>query len=158
MDSCLSASSVVRLCDCTMLNPQDRFWSRVKKTDNCWLWISYCFSNGYGSFTIKKRKYLAHRLSYEWLRGPIPQGMVLDHLCRVRPCVNPAHLEPVSLRENLLRGIGPTAMRAHQTICIHGHAFTPTNTYLDPKRGTRICRACRKAYWQAHKRTEWERK
>lgn len=84
----------------------------------------------------------AHRASYELVRGPIPDGLQLDHLCRNRICVNPAHLEPVTQRENLMRGEGPSAVHARQTHCVNGHEFTPENTYYDAKRNRRTCRAC----------------
>jgi hypothetical protein len=83
----------------------------------------------------------AHRLFYEQLVGPIPDGLQLDHLCRVRHCVNPDHLEPVTQTANVLRGIGPTAVNAGKTHCVHGHPFTPDNTYIN-KQGNRHCRAC----------------
>jgi len=83
---------------------------------------------------------LAHRAVYEALVGPIPKGLSLDHLCRNRACVNPEHLEPVSLVENVMRGVSPHAVNARKTHCAHGHAFTAENTYM--VRGERVCRAC----------------
>ena len=84
---------------------------------------------------------LAHRIVYEALVGPIPEGMVLDHLCRNRPCASPAHLEPVDSRTNTLRGEGPTAKHAIKTHCPRGREHTPENTY-SYKRGGRQCRTC----------------
>jgi hypothetical protein len=78
------------------------FWSKVLKTDTCWLWLGGVNSQGYGKFCVQPRYYGAHRLAYEWEVGPI-LAETLDHLCRLRICVNPAHLEPVSRRENTLR-------------------------------------------------------
>lgn len=80
------------------------FWSRVDKTDGCWLWTSTVVWNGYGQFRINNRRVYAHRFAYEQVVGPVPDG--LDHLCRNRRCVNPAHLEPVTRQENLRRGAG----------------------------------------------------
>ena len=86
-------------------NTADTFWSRVEKTaDGCWLWTSTIVWNGYGQFRIDNRRVYAHRFAYEQVNGTIPAGLDLDHLCRVRRCVNPAHLEPVTRRENLRRG------------------------------------------------------
>ena len=86
---------------------------------------------------------LAHRAYYERYVGPIPEGLVIDHLCRNRRCVNPTHLEPVTSAENNLRGLGPGAVNRRKKACHRGHAFTPENTYhppSDPKH--RMCRAC----------------
>lgn len=105
--------------------------------DDCITWDGYIAPNGYGH---EKNK-MAHRAAYEREHGPIPPGLVIDHLCRNRACVNTAHMEVVTQRENLLRGIGLTAQRAAQTHCIHGHEFTPANTRVRPN-GTRQCRRC----------------
>lgn len=86
------------------LNPPERFLSKISETSTvgCWLWTAH--RKGYGVYSIKSRPVLAHRFSYEAIVGPIEGGMQLDHLCRNRHCVNPAHLQPVTCRENLLRG------------------------------------------------------
>lgn len=84
----------------------------------------------------------AHRWSYEHYVGPIPAGLHLDHLCRNPKCVNPEHLEPVTIKENLLRGIGPSARNAAKTHCPVGHPYSPENTYINPNQGQRICRSC----------------
>lgn len=83
----------------------------------------------------------AHRVVYEHLAGPIPDGFVLDHLCRVPACVNPAHLEPVTQRTNTIRGVSPAAENAALTSCRRGHPFDEANTYVTSK-GRRQCRAC----------------
>lgn len=117
----------------------------IEKTDGCWLWRGFRMTpTGYGRFngTVdgKARKMLAHRMIYEQLVGPIPQGMTLDHLCRNRSCVNPDHMEVVTNRINTLRGDNPCAQNARRTSCVNGHAFDAANTR--PYRGGRVCRAC----------------
>lgn len=106
----------------------------------CWIWTGSMNSSGYGRIFVRRKGICAHRFVYEHLVGPIPQGMDIDHLCRVRACVNPAHLEPVTRQVNLLRGETLPAALAKRTHCINGHAFSINNTRL--WKGTRICRAC----------------
>jgi hypothetical protein len=117
-----------------------RFWSRVDKTADCWLWTGSINSSGYGVLHIDRRPVRAHRLAYEELVGPIPYGLALDHLCRVRNCVRPDHLEPVTLGENVLRGVSPSAVNRRKTHCPQGHPFNETNTYR--RSGRRVCREC----------------
>jgi hypothetical protein len=110
----------------------------------CWLWTAGLNGEGYGAINVAGQIRPAHRVAYELFRGPIPEGLTLDHLCRVRCCVNPDHLEPVTRKENTLRGIGASAVHARKTHCKHGHAFTPDNVYV--RRGnTRDCRTCHRA-------------
>lgn len=118
---------------------QERFWSKVNKTESCWLWTAYINIGGYGTFTGDRQGILVHRWAYEDLIGPIPSGLVLDHLCRVRNCVNPDHLEPVTLAENIRRGTQGDFQKA-KTHCPQGHEYTPENTNI--KRGQRHCREC----------------
>ena len=112
----------------------------------CWLWNA-ADRSGYGT-TWKEgarkgdKDVLAHVEVYERLVGPIPRGLELDHLCRVPSCVNPAHLEPVTHRENILRGISPAAIHARKTECPKGHKYDGENLYRRPD-GSRLCRACR---------------
>ena len=84
--------------------PEIRFWEKVDKTDTCWLWVASCGEYGYGQYKFDGYNYRAHRYSYELKYGNIPDGLVLDHLCRNVKCVNPDHLEIVSVRENIVRG------------------------------------------------------
>ena len=118
----------------------EAFWGRVNKTETCWLWTGTINDQGYG---ISRRHFRAHRIAYELLVGPIPDGLQLDHLCRVRNCVNPDHLEPVTARTNTRRGVGFAAQRAAQTHCKREHEFTEENTYIR-RNGTRLCRTCAK--------------
>lgn len=123
---------------------QRRFWSKVQldADTGCWQWTA-CTADGYGRFHLRRGKVPpTHRLSYEWLVGPIPEGLHIDHLCRNRGCVNPDHLEPVTPKVNILRGVGPSAQHAVKTHCPSGHEYTTENTYK--YRGMRMCVECRK--------------
>lgn len=135
-----------------------RFWSKVLKTDGCWLWMAGRFSTGYGNFSVHGRPGMAHRFAYELLVGPIPEGLELDHLCRLRHCVNPEHLEPVTHWVNLSRGLAWDKTRPHnhrgKTHCKNGHPLSGDNLYL--WRGIRLCRACRKVTWQKYTRSTEE--
>ena len=122
---------------------QDKFLKRITPEPNsgCWLWTGYVTAQGYGAcYAGGYRNRPAHRVAYELFKEVIPDGLDLDHLCRVRHCVNPSHLEAVDRRTNLLRGITIPAARARQTHCVNGHEFTPENTMI--RRGCRECRAC----------------
>lgn len=123
--------------------PEVRFWAKVDKTEMCWLWTGWCTENGYGKFTVAGRRVFAHRWAYGAEVGPIPAGLVIDHLCRVKNCVRPSHLEVVTQRENNLRGVGVTAQNAKATVCAQGHPYDEANT-IRTKEGYRLCRACRK--------------
>ncbi|MEU7163131.1 HNH endonuclease signature motif containing protein [Streptomyces morookaense] len=120
----------------------DRFLSKVGDTGaGCWEWAGTRTLQGYGQFWLDGRNQYAHRIAYEVVVAPIPDGLVIDHLCRNRACVNPGHLEPVTNRTNLLRGVGFAAAKARQTHCIRGHRFDTANTRRATN-GTRKCRAC----------------
>lgn len=110
--------------------------------DGCWLWQGAINDSGYGLVTLNGRRTRVHRLVYETLVCKIPKHLVIDHLCRVRNCCNPEHLEPVTPQINTLRGNGPAARKASQTHCVNGHEFTPETTYIHKTRGTRNCRIC----------------
>ena len=132
-----------------------RFWAKVHKGVDCWLWLGACSSNGYGAAFAGKRQIGAHRVSYELANGPIPPGLVIDHLCRVRRCVNPAHLEAVPQRVNLARGENHVAENMTKAACHNGHAFDARNTYITPK-GNRQCRRCvadAMARWRERRRS-----
>jgi len=127
------------------IEPIDRF-GRLHRRDEgtgCWLWTGALDTSGYGIFTHLDTNVGAHRWSYQHHIGPVPEGLVLDHLCRVRHCVNPDHLEPVTNRENILRGEGLAAANAAKTHCPQGHPYDEANTsWYD---GRRYCRGCRAA-------------
>ena len=106
----------------------------------CWIWMGYINESGYGHVKIKERTLKAHRAVYAMMAGSIPHGLTLDHLCRVRCCVNPSHREPVTIRDNLFRGETPAARNASVERCKQGHAFTTRNTYFYS--GHRYCREC----------------
>lgn len=119
-----------------------RFESRVRHDVDCWPWTGSHLVSGYGKFLADNdQQVLAHRYAYELWVGEIPDGLVLDHLCRNRGCVNPSHLEPVTNEENLRRGAGFALRNGMRTACINGHEYQPENTYVDPEGGRR-CREC----------------
>lgn len=126
-----------------------RFWSKVSIGDGCWDWMAYRDRWGYGTFYLKGMKRRAPRIAYEDVVGPIPPGLAIDHLCRNTSCVNPAHLEPVTIRVNTLRGEGLAARLAAQTSCWRGHPFDSTNTRMYGR--SRACRACARINLQARR-------
>lgn len=117
----------------------ERFWDRVEITETCWLWRGGINDAGYGRFEGNGR---AHRFSFNLLRGPIPQGATLDHLCRVRSCVNPDHLEPVTNTENVMRGTGFAPQNAAKTHCPRGHALVEGNIRYRKEGRWRECLTC----------------
>jgi hypothetical protein len=143
-----------------------RFVSKIEVggEEDCWPWTAGTYPAGYGMFGVKAgvtRR--AHRLAFEVIVGPIPEGLDLDHLCHTiatdcpggnscphRRCCNPLHMEPVTRRTNVLRGRGSPALRAQQTHCTHGHEFTPENTYVTAT-GWRRCRACGRDWYHRMK-------
>ena len=141
-----------------------RFWSKVNKNGPvhptlgtpCWSWTSTIDRDGYGRSNSKVRfgTRMAHRISWMLSNGPIPNGLTIDHLCRVRNCVNPMHLEPTTNRENSLRGIGPGAINARKTHCIHGHELPEAR--ISCGRIKRRCLECNRRicldYWRRNPR------
>jgi len=132
--------------------PEERFFDKVTPEPNsgCWLWTACVNEKGYGTFRDDK-KVKAHRFSYELHVGPIPDGLQIDHLCRVRSCVNPDHLEAVTCAENLRRGDGGFN-NATKTHCPSGHSYSGDNLYVRPN-GNRECRACRLEANRRHRRS-----
>lgn len=130
----------------TSRTPQERFWEKVNKTETCWLWTGAVHIHRHGVFNAgrdapkgkKSPTMWAHRYAYMVLVGPLPEGLVLDHLCKNPICVNPSHLEPVTQSENARRG---GVMKGY---CRKGHFFTPETT-LNRKGGKRECLICMKA-------------
>lgn len=128
---------------------EDAFWERANKSDDgCWLWSGHLNPEGYGIL----RRRLAHRFAYELLVGVIPEGLQIDHLCNVRNCVNPAHMEPVTNLENQRRAwerggnenrrdmLG--AIKRQKTHCPQGHPYSGSNLRIDASSGARRCRIC----------------
>jgi len=127
---------------------EERFWAKVhRQPEGCWRWTG-AKNQGYGAFhATPNRTIPAHRYAYELLRGPIPPGLTIDHLCRVRDCVNPDHMEPVSRGENVLRGESLPAQNKRRDCCKNGHLLTGTNVKIEIShdRTSRRCLVCRRA-------------
>jgi hypothetical protein len=129
--------------------PIDRFEKKYipEPMSGCWLWTAGLQGGTYGSFYFRGRSVAAHRWSYEHHVGPVPNGLELDHKCCVKICVNPAHLRPVTSRENTLLGDSAASRNAGKTHCVKGHEFTPENTIerMNGGHSFRACRVCRMA-------------
>ena len=127
----------------SMLPEKIRERIQVSETE-CWEWIGTIRPDGYGLLysAQHKRQIRAHRVVFSFFMGELTKGLVIDHLCRNRKCVNPSHLRETTQRENTICGVGPAAKKHAQTECVKGHPFDEQNTYIPPKRGTRHCRKC----------------
>jgi hypothetical protein len=123
----------------------------IVDSNGCWVWQRCIDNNGYAMASVGGATCRIHRLSYELFVGQIPKGMHIDHLCRVRGCVNPQHLEVVTPRENILRGVGISAQHAAQTECKNGHPFTEDNL-VNTSSGKRRCKACSRVYCQEQRK------
>jgi hypothetical protein len=138
------------------MTPQERFGAAIEKLPDvpgCWLWTKALSTSGYGVFApVRTRTVYAHRYSYELHRGPIPRGLVLDHLCRVPSCVNPHHLEAVTDRVNILRGTGYSARNARRTRCPKGHPLDGvTRRQHGKQKSQRYCLRCNRERAAARK-------
>lgn len=132
-----------------------RFYRHASPEDrahnSCWLWNGYVGENGYGYIGDGGSVRLAHRWAYEWFRGPIPDGLHIDHLCRTRRCVNPYHLEAVTQAENNRRA---WSARSRKTHCPQGHVRSQANDMTDSSgqyKGCRVCQAMRRSAARSHK-------
>ncbi len=122
--------------------------------NGCWIWQGTKFqSSGYGRLKVGGREYVAHRFVYEALKGLVPAGRQLDHLCRVRACVNPDHLEPVTARENQKRGTSPISYLIDAVECREGHPFSGNNLFVR-RDGRRLCRTCKNRGQRQRAKTE----
>jgi hypothetical protein len=130
------------------MKEEDRFEQFIIRDPNsgCWFFMGADDNNGYGGFRRSKEKggkwTKAHKVSYDLFVGKVPEGKILDHLCRVRCCVNPEHLEPVTYKENADRGLTGINMSS-KTHCPQGHPYRGDNLYIKPN-GGRDCKTCRK--------------
>ena len=137
---------------------EERFWEKVDKEDFHWIWTGSKTKLGYGMIwdNDQKRHVMAHRLSWELANSKaIPDSLVIDHLCRTPSCVNPSHLEVVTVAENTRRGLAPAVGRLQnrsKTHCPQGHPYSPENTYYYNDGRTRVCRRCAIERTQARRR------
>lgn len=126
---------------------KERLLKLIDKNRDCWVWAGSVSQQGYGRLTIsnngKKRTRAAHRVSYETFIGDIPEGLTIDHLCRNRKCINPDHLEAVTIGENVRRGNPLWKQEMARTHCPYGHEYSEDNTYRYKTRHGGICRNCK---------------
>jgi hypothetical protein len=127
------------------LTPEEfeRFWGKVDASGTCWTWIAGLIPQGYGSFWLRGKTRRSHKVAYESVVGPVPDGLVLDHICRNRRCVNPDHLRVVTHRENIFApgSMCLAAQNAEKDECLRGHLLSGENLLIwEGKRSCRICR------------------
>lgn len=122
---------------------------RKDSASACWPWPGRVHTDGYGRTSTDGRRGQVHRITYALVKGSIPEGLELDHLCRNRACANPNHLEAVTSRVNLLRGVGAAAQNARKTECKRGHSLVGANCYVNAGSGFRQCRRCKALHAQA---------
>jgi HNH endonuclease len=136
----------------TVRPAEDRFWAKVNKTETCWLWTGATTRKGYGLFGVAHSfNRQVHRFSYELLKGAIPPGFTLDHLCSNRACVNPDHLEPVTQRVNVYRGNSPSAINRKKTECKYGHPLSGSNLKISIAANGSVARSCRTCHNEANR-------
>lgn len=130
----------------------ERLSKYIHHGTSCWIWTGNKTYFGYGRVRFGKKSAVAHRVIYTMCVGPIPKGYTLDHLCRTPPCVNPLHLQPISIADNVLRGEGAPAINRRKTHCINGHALSGSNLRISADEKKRICRKCEKAYFKTRRK------
>lgn len=122
---------------------RDRFLAKIRiAEDGCWVWTAALNNHGYGQIYSAGKPRKAYRVAYELFVGPIPEGLQIDHLCRNRKCVNPAHLEAVTSAENSLRGNHPSWTTRRTQICKRGHDLRDPKHGQPGRNGGRSCRTC----------------
>lgn len=124
---------------------EQRFWPQVEKTDTCWLWRGWIDKDGYGNIHGFGKQQGSHRVAWMMLNGAVPDGLVIDHICRVRNCVNPEHLRAITFVQNVMCGEGPCARHKRKTHCTNGHELTEENVHLRGGGKWRSCRICERA-------------
>lgn len=129
-----------------MVKPLERFLKKIKKTGKCWEWLGFIGKCGYGYFSINRKLITAHRAAYIFFKGDAKKGLVVDHLCRNKSCVNPKHLELVTYSVNALRGVNVGKHNGLKKHCPKGHPYSGSNVKYRPrgKYIERACRTCRK--------------
>ena len=145
-DPALAKMVVLRFLDSAPLAKLFKFSLLIEAVGECWFWRGATAVDGYGLFYLGSFQGRPYRMSYEWKTGaPFPKGLIPDHLCRQPGCVNPDHIEPVSHRENILRGNTVPAYNSQKTECLNGHPFDDKNTYRwknSQGKNSRACREC----------------
>ena len=138
---------------------QARFWSKVEKGETCWTWQATRSDLGYGRFNLGDTTVAAHRIAFYLVRGQFDESKTLDHLCRNTSCVNPEHLEPVTMKENILRGNGRAAEQARKTHCYNGHPLSGDNLISNgPKKPRRRCKECNRVKFAIRRRRTREQR